>query len=147
MSVQVNMDEVLQVKNIQLLAIEVIGFIGNGPEDEIELFAEMKLRKDEIENRIDENEYLVITPDGLIVASAVPNVDIIPVGMVHVTIPADEYVVFRFEEKFIGDFWDHFSSPQSQAKYNLNCDKIRFEIFKEELQPKGITEIYFPTNG
>lgn len=147
MSVQVDMDEVLQVRELQLEAIELIGFKGKGPEDEQKLFANLKSRKNEIANRLDENEYLVITPTGLIVASAVSNVADVPEGMIHSTIPADKYVVFRFEEKFIGDFWRHFSNPHSQASYNLNCDKIRFEIFKEELQPEGITEIYFPTNS
>ncbi|QYR24378.1 GyrI-like domain-containing protein [Paenibacillus sp. sptzw28] len=66
--------------------------------------------------------------------------------MVGYTIQADEYAVFRFEEKHIADFWDYFCSIDNQALYNLNIEKPRFEIFNKELQPKGVTEIYFPTH-
>ncbi|MDF2651149.1 MAG: hypothetical protein K0Q73_6954 [Paenibacillus sp.] len=147
MGVQVKMEELMQVRIVSIEAIEAIGFRGRGPEDEKKLFADLRSRMTEIQNRKDDHEYLIIGPEGLFAAAAVTNTEFIPEGMVLITIPADEYNVFRFEEKYIGDFWNYFSNPDAQAEYILDCDKIRFEIFKEELQPKGVTEIYFPVNS
>ncbi|MBP1994875.1 effector binding domain-containing protein [Paenibacillus eucommiae] len=147
MDSKTNIETLMQVKQFQMNAIQTIGFRGDGPQDEQKLFAALKARKVEIPHRINEHEYLIISPDGLYAAAAVSTIGIVPEGMVQITIPADGYQVFRFEEKYIGDFWDFFCNKPAQDKYNLNVDKIRFEIFKEDLQPQGVTEIYFPING
>ncbi|MCD9022634.1 effector binding domain-containing protein [Cohnella silvisoli] len=147
MEIKASIEDLMQVKKMQVDAIKAIGFRGAGPQDEEKLFANLRYRKNEISHRINDYEYLIISPHGLYVAAAVSEQGNIPAGMEQITIPADTYQVFRFDEKYIGDFWDFFCNPSAQVKYNLNVDKIRFEIFKEDLQPQGVTEIYFPTNG
>jgi predicted transcriptional regulator YdeE len=114
--------------------------------DERVLLAQLRARRAEIVNLQSEDEYLVIVPGGLLVAAPVTAIADVPEGMVGYIIQADEYVVFRFEEKHIRDFWSYFSSIDNQSLYNLNIEKPRFEIFNKELQPAGMTEIYFPTH-
>jgi predicted transcriptional regulator YdeE len=145
--VQTGMEQAMQVRTIVTEPVKLVGFMSaNGPQDERMLFERLQARKSEIAGRTGEEEYLVIVPGGLIVAAPVSDITDVPEGMIGYTIEADEYVVFRFEEKFIGDFWDYFCNPANQNKYNLNIDKPRFEIFRSDLQPQGVTEIYFPTN-
>ncbi|MCC3372919.1 GyrI-like domain-containing protein [Cohnella sp. REN36] len=84
----------MQVKQIQLAAIQTIGFRGEGIQDEHKLFRQLKSRKNEIEHRIDEHAYLVISPDGLYVAAAVARFGAIPEGMESVTIPAGRIKCF-----------------------------------------------------
>ncbi|WP_158302066.1 effector binding domain-containing protein [Paenibacillus mesophilus] len=147
-AVKVNIDEFMQVRFERREAVSVVGVKGGGPDDENRLFDEIKARGDEIAHKKNLNHYLVIIPNGLIIAHEVTESDgPIPEGMVGFTIPADEYAVCRFEERYIGSFWGHICKEPVKSKYNLNFTKPRFEIFAEHLQPQGVTEIYIPTNG
>lgn len=144
MTIQARIEDAFQVKRVRLDSAEIVGFKGMGLQDEHLLFEQLQARKHEIAHQISDEEYLVISPKGLVVGVRVSQVVELPEKMVHITIPADDYMIFRFEEKMIGDFWEYFSKTNNRAKYKLDCDKMRFEIFKEELQPKGMTEIYVP---
>lgn len=147
-AVQVNIDEFMQVRFERREALCVVGVKGGGPDDEKRLFEEIKARSGEIANKKNDDHVLVIIPNGLIIANEVMESDgPIPDGMVGFTIPADEYAVCRFEEKYIGSFWGKICKEPVKSKYNLNFTKPRFEIFTEHLQPRGVTEIYIPTNG
>ncbi|UVI30854.1 effector binding domain-containing protein [Paenibacillus spongiae] len=147
MTVQINLEELIQVRTAVTEKVHLVGLKGaNDYEVEKRMFAELKARNDEIPNRIGADEYLVIFGDGLLVAAQVTEFGQLPEGMTAYTLEPDEHAVFRFEEKHICAFWEYFCSPDNQAKYNLNIDKPRFEIFKESLQPAGMTEIYFPTH-
>jgi len=145
-AVNENIEEFMQVRYEKREAVLVVGVKGDGPQDENRLFAELESGKNEIVNKKNENQYLVIIPNGLIVGHAVTELGSIPEGMISFVIPADEYAVCRFEEKYIGSFWGQICKVPIQTKYNLNFIKPRFEIFVEHLQPQGMTEIYIPTS-
>ncbi|MCQ6562494.1 effector binding domain-containing protein [Paenibacillus mendelii] len=147
MTVKVNLEDLIEVRTAVTEHVHLVGLRGaNDYEVEKRMFAELKERIDEIPNRVGSDEYLVIFCDGLLVAAQVTEFGDLPEGMAAYTLEPDEHVVFRFEEKHICEFWDYFCSEDNQAKYNLNIAKPRFEIFKESLQPAGMTEIYFPTH-
>ncbi|GAA4838685.1 hypothetical protein GCM10023310_15590 [Paenibacillus vulneris] len=115
-------------------------------EDEKQLFARLDARKHEISGPLDENTYMLIHENGsrMTVGLRVDQPEEIPEGMVSLHLPDEEYAVFRFEEKYICSFWQFFCTPAHQKKYGLDIAKARFETFNETLQPRGITEIYFP---
>ncbi len=137
----------MQVRTEKQKAVQLIGFQGYNLEDQHKLFEQMKQNFNAITTKKSENQYLVILP-GLfpLVAVEVNETNDVPEGMTTYIIPEDEYVIFRFEEKYIGDFWSSICTEENQAKYNIDLSKPRYEIFTSSLQPTGVTEWYFPTN-
>lgn len=145
---KVSIHERMQVRTAILGPTRLIGVKGNVLEDQHDLFKEMKLRMNEIKARTNDHAYLVILPRVVpFVALEVTETDEVPQGMVAHSIPEEEYAVFRFEEKDIGDFWDSICSQENQARYNIDLSKPRFEIFLPDLQPQGMTEWYIPVNS
>jgi predicted transcriptional regulator YdeE len=150
MTTQLNMEEVWTTRSEKLGNRMFVGVQNQLPqtyEDEIRLFELIDLRKEEIKDHIhDENTYMIIHEEGskMTVAVRVNECKDIPDGMVLLSLPEESYQVFRFEEKYICDFWKYFCELENQNKYNLSTVKARFETFNSSLQPNGITEIYFP---
>jgi predicted transcriptional regulator YdeE len=139
---------VMQVRTSKLKAVELIGFQGNNLDDQHRLSVLLNQRVSEISSKVSDNKYLVILPGLLpLVAVEVNDTSAVPEGMVAFTIPEDEYVIFRFEEKYIGDFWSSICTEENQSKYNIDLSKPRYEIFTANLQPRGVTEWYFPTKS
>ncbi|TLS52479.1 GyrI-like domain-containing protein [Paenibacillus antri] len=116
-------------------------------DDQDRLFTEMRARLEEVRSRKNDELYLVILPDRFIPYVAVEAADLhdVPPGMVMHRIPEDDYVVFRIEEKYLGDFWSSICSNENQLYYRIDLAKPRYERFTQELQPNGITEWYIPT--
>lgn len=109
--------------------------------------ATLKARREEIQDQAaDHNTYMVIHDNGskMTVGLLVNRVGEVPEGMVSMTLPEEEYEVFRFEEKHICSFWQFFCEQDNQKKYGVDAAKARFEIFNDGLQPNGVTEICFP---
>lgn len=144
--------ELWTVRQEDLKEIKLIGIQNSLPqeyEEEEKLFETLNSRKNEIKNRLgDANIYMVIHDEGtkMTVAVAVEQINEVPEGMVSLNIPSQEYMVFNFELKDICKFWQYFCYAENRDKYSLNTIKPRFEIFKDSLQPKGYTEIYYPKN-
>lgn len=112
------------------------------------LWDELESKLPVIENRINIGVTYEISDDRFAVAVAVTDIGRVPDGLVAISIPAGDYAVFHFEEKYIGDFWSSFCpNPEIKAKYRLNYATPRFEVFNQELQPNGYTEVYIPTNA
>ncbi|MNZ60871.1 Bacterial transcription activator, effector binding domain [compost metagenome] len=141
----VNIQNVMQVRIARLEAVKLIGFQGESLDDQHRLFTQMDERANAISQKKSENQYLVILP-GLIplVAVEVNETSDMLEGMTAYTIPEDEYVIFKFEEKYIGDFWSSICTEENQAKYNIDLSKPRYEVFTPSLQPTGVTEWYIP---
>lgn len=145
----VTIQDVMQVRNAKRLeAINLIGFKGDDLDDQHRLFALMDEMVGEINTQKSDNQYLVILP-GLLpfVGVEVNETSDVPDGMTTYSIPEDEYVIFRFEEKYIGDFWNSICTKENQTKYHIDLSKPRYEIFKLDLQPTGVTEWYIPTKS
>ncbi|MDF2653310.1 MAG: AraC family transcriptional regulator [Paenibacillus sp.] len=112
------------------------------------LWDQLESKLPDIENRINEGVTYEISDDKFAVAVAVSGFGRIPEELVAISVPAGDYAVFHFEEKYIGDFWSSFCpNPQIKAKYRLNYVTPRFEVFNQELQPNGYTEVYIPTTN
>jgi len=137
------MDHFVQTRVEKLRSVELVGFQGEHLEDEHKLFDQLKQSISDSERR---NRYFVILP-GIrpLVAVEASDVGDIPKGMTSYTIPEDEYVLFRFEKKHVGEFWSKICTEENQAKYKIDLSKPRFEIFTSNLQPIGILEWYIPT--
>lgn len=146
-SINVNIEEMMKVRFEKRETVFVVGVKGAGPKDQKRLFEEMNTRGHEIVNKKSENIYIVTGLHGLIIAHEVSEFGTVPEGMVSFTIPADEYAICFFEEKYIGSFWSQLHKDPVKSKYNLSMEKPRYEILAEHLQPIGVTEIYVPTNG
>lgn len=143
----VNIQNVMQVRIAKLEAIKLIGFQGDNLDDQHRLFSQMDEKLREITKMKSAYQYLVILPGFFpLVAVEVYETTDVPEGMTAYTIPEDEYVIFRFEEKYIGDFWNSICTEENQSKYNIDLSKPRYEVFTPSLQPTGITEWYIPTN-
>lgn len=146
----VDMEALWTIRTEQFKKIFLIGLQKQLPqsyEEEHELFARVEARKNEItEQTLTSNTYMVIHDNGtkMTVGLMVNKIEEVPDGMVPLRLPAEEYVVFRFEEKHICSFWKYFSSQDNQKKYELDIGKARLETFNDSLQRKGMTEIYFP---
>ena len=139
------MQNVLQVSNVKLDEVKLIGFMGDNLDDQHRLFVLMDERIEQINSRKSDNHFFVILPGLLpLVAVEVKEAINVPNGMTAFHIPEDEYVIFRFEEKYIGDFWDSICSIENQTKYNIDLSKPRYEMFKPDLQSTGFTEWYIP---
>lgn len=137
--------DILQVREINQEAISLIGFQGIRLEDQHDLFRGLESRRNEIDAKSNGCLYLVITPDFRPVAGVeVDSFEKVPEGMIAYTIPADDYVVFQFEKKHIGDFWSNICSNENQASYNIDLSKPRFERFSAELRPSGMVEWHLP---
>lgn len=139
-----NLDHFLQVRHVKLRSFKLIGFQGEKLEDERQVFDQLKQSINEIAAL---NQYLVILP-GIRPLAAVEEIETGPVSeeMTSYTVPEDEYVIFKFERKHIGQFWNTICSEENQAKYQIDLSKPRFEIFTPELQSKGMVEWCIPTN-
>ncbi|MBP1904522.1 putative transcriptional regulator YdeE [Paenibacillus turicensis] len=136
-----------QTRINELEAVTLVGFKGNSLDEEDALFDLLSARSDEITNRKNQHQYMVVegsTP-APVVAVEVTETSLVPEGMISYTIPKGEYVVFSFEAAFIGDFWEQVCSPENQDKYNIDLSKPRFEIFTSELQENKKIEWYIPT--
>ncbi|WP_338554241.1 effector binding domain-containing protein [Paenibacillus sp. KS-LC4] len=146
MQENVNIQNVMQVRVAKLESVKLIGFQGEHLDDQHKLFAQMDARAKEISQKKNGNQYLVILP-GLIpiVAVEVNDTSDVLEGMTAYTIPEDEYVIFKFEEKYIGDFWSSICTEENQSKYNIDLSKPRYEVFTHSLQLAGVTEWYIPT--
>ncbi|PYI57123.1 GyrI-like domain-containing protein [Paenibacillus flagellatus] len=144
MSDAVHIRDMMEVRRTKVGAIRCVGFQGSGPADEKRLFGELEARLHDISPRRSDNPHLIVIPNGLIVAVEVDEAGPVPEGAVAFTIPEDEYIVFRFEEKYIGDFWSSICSAENRRLYPFDLDRPRFEIFAPHLQPEGMTEWYFP---
>ncbi|TNJ62462.1 GyrI-like domain-containing protein [Paenibacillus hemerocallicola] len=137
--------DILQVREVKQKAISLIGLQGVRLEDQHELFRGLESRLNEIDTKSNSYPYLVITPDFRpVVGVEAGSFGKVPLGMIAYTIPADDYVVFRFEKKHIGDFWSNICSNENQASYNIDLTKPRFERFSPELQPSGMVEWHLP---
>jgi predicted transcriptional regulator YdeE len=130
-----------------LEAVTLIGFKGNSLDEEDTLFDLLSARLDEIPNKKNQHQYMVVegSQPAPLVAVEVTETRLVPEGMISYTIPKGEYLVFSFEAKFIGDFWEQVCSPENQDKYNIDLSKPRFEIFTSELQDNKKIEWYIPT--
>jgi len=137
------LDDILQVRSGKRGSLQLIGFQGESLEDERKVFDQLKQSINEIAARI---QYLVILP-GIKPLTAVERIetDDVQEGMTSFTIPEDDYVIFRFEEKFIGAFWNNICTRENQAKYRIDLSKPRYEIFTPELHSSGMVEWYIPT--
>lgn len=146
----VNMEELWIVRRERFgkrILIGVQNLLPQSYEDEKHLFATLDDRKDEIQDQImDNNTYMVIHDHGtkMTVGVFVSHIQEVPEGMVSLTLPEEEYEVFRFEEKHICSFWQFFCDQDHQKKYGLDAVKARYETFNDTLQPNGMTEIYYP---
>lgn len=110
------------------------------------LWDQLESKLPDIDNRINEGVTYEISDDMFAVAVAVSGLGRIPEGLVAISVPAGDYAVFHFEEKYIGDFWNSTcSNPEIKAKYRLNYATPRYEVFNQDLQPNGYTEVYIPT--
>ncbi|WP_409344315.1 effector binding domain-containing protein [Paenibacillus sp. MBLB4367] len=146
MSEAVNIQDVVQVRNVTIGAVRLIGIQGGKLEDQHDLFAQMEARVGEIASRKSDHPYLIILPNGLVplVAVEVEPAGEVPEGMVAYTLPEDEYVLFHFAEAHIGEFWGSICSEENQVRYGIDLSKPRFEMFAPNLQPKGMVEWYLP---
>lgn len=141
------LNDFAQTRIYELEAITLVGFKGNSLDEENALFDLLSARLDEIHNRKNHHQYLVVegSKPAPIVAVEVAETSLVPEGMISYTIPKGEYVIFLFETAFIGDFWEQVCSPENQDKYNIDLSKPRFEIFTAEVQNKKTIEWYIPT--
>ncbi len=71
----------------------------------------------------------------------------VPEGMSSYVIPEEEYVVFSFEKKYIGEFWNTIYTEENQLEYNIDLAKPRFEVFASQLDAAGMVERYIPTKN
>lgn len=137
--------DIVQVREVKLEAVNLIGLQGMRLEDQHELFRMLESRMNEIDATRNGSPYLVITPDFRpVVGVEVGTFDKVPQGMIAYTIPADDYVVFRFEKKHIGNFWNQICSDENQSNYNIDLTKPRYERFAPELQSSGTVEWHLP---
>jgi predicted transcriptional regulator YdeE len=136
----------VQTRICKMDDIALVGFTGEGLDQENALFDQLNVRSNEVANKKNEYEYMVIegNPPTLVVAIEVTEIGVVPEGMISYTIPQGNYVVFSFEARFIGEFWEHVCSPENQARYNIDLSKPRFEIFTKELQAQKRIEWYIP---
>lgn len=142
------MQDEMQIRTAKLEAVKLIGFKGVSLDDQHRLFTLMEEMMGQIIARKSDNQYLVILPGLLpLVAVEVNEINHVPDGMTAFLIPEDEYVIFRFEEKYIGDFWDSICTIDNQTRYNIDLSKPRYEIFTSNLQSSGFTEWYIPTKS
>lgn len=141
------LSDFVQTRVCELEAVTLVGFQGQSMDEENELFDQLTTRSNEIPARKNDHQYLVVSGSNPtpVVAVEVEEISSVPESMTSYTIPSGEYVVFSFEERFIGDFWQHVCSSDNQAKYNIDLSKPRFEIFPSELQSEKMTEWYIPT--
>ncbi len=142
------LNDFVQTRICELEAVTLVGFKGESLDEENVLFDQLNARSNEISNKKNEHQYMVVsgsTPTPVI-AVEVKEIDSVPEGMISFTIPKGKYVAFSFESRFIGDFWGNVCSLENQEKYNIDLSKPRFEIFSSELQDKNRIEWYFPTN-
>jgi predicted transcriptional regulator YdeE len=141
------LNDFARVRTCKLEAITLVGFKGGSLDDEDALFDLLNARVGEISDKKHEHQYMVVEGNkpAPVVAVEVTEIELVPEGMISYTIPKGEYVVFSFEAKFIGDFWEQVCSQENQDKYNINLSKPRFEIFKAELQDNKKIEWYIPT--
>lgn len=142
----VNIRDVLLVRSTYIETIRLIGFQGKRLEDQNELFPMLESRMHEIPEKLSDKPCLTILPAGLapFVGVEVTQNDDVPEGMACCTIPADEYMVFRFETKHIGTFWECICSEENQTYYGIDLAKPRFEMFTSELEAEGVVEWYIP---
>lgn len=140
------LNDFVQTRTYQLEAVTLVGFKGNSLDEEDALFDLLSARLDEISNRKNQHQYMVVegSKPAPIVAVEVSETRLVPEGMISYTIPKGEYVVFSFEAKLIGEFWEQVCLPENQDKYNIDLSKPRFEIFTSELQNKKRIEWYIP---
>lgn len=137
--------DVLQVRKVKLDEVQLMGFVGDNLDDQHKLFVLMGERVEHINSRNSDTQFLVILPGLLpLVAVEVKEIISVPDGMTAFLIPEDDYVIFRFEEKHISDFWESICTIENQTKYNIDLSKPRFEIFLPDLQSTGFTEWYIP---
>lgn len=136
----------VQTRICEMDDIALVGFTGEGLEQENALFDQLNARSNEVANKKNDYEYMVIegNPPTLVVAVEVAENGAVPEGMVSYTIPQGSYVVFSFESRFIGDFWAHVCTPENQAAYKIDLSRPRFEIFTKELQAQKRIEWYIP---
>lgn len=141
------LNDFARVRTCKLEAVTLIGFKGGSLDEENALFDLLSARVDEIQNRKNQHQYLVVegSKPAPIVAVEVAETSLVPEGMISYTIPKGEYVIFSFETAFIGDFWEQVCSPVNQDKYNIDLSKPRFEIFTAELQDNKKIEWYIST--
>lgn len=142
------MQDGMQERTAKMEAVNLIGFIGDNLDDQHRLFSIMEEKIGQIIARKSDDQYLVILP-GLFpfVGVEVNELNVVPDGMIAYLIPEDEYVIFRFEERHIGDFWDSICTIDNQIRYNIDLSKPRYEIFTSNLQSAGFTEWYIPTKS
>lgn len=140
-------ETMVQVRTESIGALRLIGFQGEHLDDQHELFERLELNITDITSKKNNYSYLVILP-GLkpLVAIEAHSIREVPAGMTACTIPADDYVVFRLEMKHLGHFWNTICTQENQLKYHIDLSKPRFELFGNQLLPKGITEWYIPAN-
>jgi len=109
-----NMEDLWTTRTERFGTRQIIGVQNQLPqsyEDEQDLFAMLKARKNEIlDQTMDGNTYMVIHDNGskMTVGIMVNYIREVPEGMVSLTLPEEKYEVFRFEEKHICSFWQYF---------------------------------------
>lgn len=143
-----SLDHFLRVRTAKLGSVQLVGFQGENLEDEHKLFAQLKQSINEMTKNKSMNQYLVILP-GIrpLAAVEINETGEIPEGMTSFTIPEDEYVICRFEKKYIGEFWNAICTEENQAKYRIDLSKPRYEIFVPDHQPAEFIEWYIPTRS
>lgn len=138
------MDSYVQTRIVKLQSLQLVGFQGEDLEEESKLFD--KLEQFIHSRKLD--QYLVILP-GIKPLAAVKFGDLgdIAVGMTTYALPTDEYVMFQFNNQYVGKFWGDVCTDENQIKYNIDLSKPRFEVFRSDLQNKGTVEWYIPTKS
>ncbi|WHX50951.1 GyrI-like domain-containing protein [Paenibacillus woosongensis] len=143
-----NLNEIVETYNCKRKAFILIGFSGQSMEEEKHLFRKLNERMNEITNSTNKLQYLVVsgkypTP---FVGAEVTDSQNVPEGMNALTIPAEEYVAFKFKKEHVGDFWENVCTIDNQERYQIDLSKPRFEIFKPDQQNTELLEWFIPTN-
>jgi len=145
----INLSDIVETRTCKLGTVTLMGFRGQNMDEEKDLFIKLNERVNEIVDSKSNKRYLVVsgkvpTP---FVAVEVADSTNVPDGMNVLTIPAVEYVAFKFMKKHVGDFWANVCTVENQKRYNIDFSKPRFEIFSTELQGAGNLEWYIPINS
>lgn len=138
--------EFVQTRTCSLQTLTLVGFQGQSLAEENELFDRLNARLQEITNRKNDHPYMIVagSEPAPVVAVEVVEPGQVPEGMIRYTLPEGEYVVFSFEERYIGEFWEQVCTPERQADYGIDLSKPRFEVFAPELQAANRVEWYIP---
>lgn len=139
--------EIVETRISRMPEVALIGYQGRSMEDERAMFQLLEEHRHTIATRRHDTPYLVVSGKfpAPLVAVEVSDAAQVPAGMVAFTLPAGDYVTFRFRKEHVGEFWANVCTTDNQAKYKIDLSKPRYEILTAELQDAGVIEWYIPT--